>query len=101
MLYVRESDVMAAATDEYGYVQIHGDGQFGAIPYKTLEEALTGLNKLVDWRKGDWLAKDWDYKERQEENNGSQRVFFYRDDFGVYYHRTFDIIKVEKVSNFG
>ena len=91
MLYVRESEVMAAATDESGYVQIHGDGQFGAIPYKTLEEALIGLNKLVNWRTG----------EMEEEDNGTQRVFFYRDDFGVYYHKTFDIIKVEKVSNFG
>lgn len=97
MLYVLESDVMASATDEYGYVQIHGAGQFGAIPYKTLQEAWIGLDNLVGSRTSDWLAKDWHYKEREKEDNGSQRVFFYRDDFGIYYHKTFDIIKVEKV----
>ena len=101
MFYVRELDGMAAAADEYDYVQIHGAGQFGAIPYKTIEEAMVGMNRVADWRTGDWLSKDWYYKEMDERDNGVQRVFFYRDDLGIINYKTFDIIKVEKVGIFG
>lgn len=97
MFYVRETDVMAAATDEYGHVRIIGDSVFGAIPYKTLEEAVVGLGQVVDSRKSDWLGKDWYYKEEEEKRTKSQRAFFYRDDFGIFNHVTFDILKVEKI----
>lgn len=97
MFYVRETDVMAAATDEFGYVRIIGSSVFGAIPYKTLEEAVVGLSQVVDSRTSDWLQQDLYYKEEEEKSKNTQRSFFYKDDFGILNHVTFDILKAEKI----
>jgi hypothetical protein len=97
MYYVRETEVLAAATDEEASVHIHGAGTFGAIPYKTLEEALLGLDELVCCRISDWVGRDLYYKEREDKSKEFHREFFHKDQFAMNYHVAFDIIKVEKV----
>jgi hypothetical protein len=97
MYYVRETEVLAAAADEWASVHIHGAGGFGAIPYKTPEEALRGLNEQVGCRISDWVGRDLYYEEREDESKEFQRAFFHKDQFGMNYHVTFDIIKIEKI----